>query len=447
MRLPDPQRSYAVLIGTSTYRSPELSDLPAVRNNLDGLSNVLTNPGLGGLPAHRCIVLPDPTDVRTVYRTLHQYATATEDTLLVYFAGHGLTTPVRNELYLSLSDADPQALRVSALPFDVIREVLGDSPATNRVLILDCCYSGRVTEEYMSSADEAILSQLGIEGTYILTSAPATSIALAPAGAAYTAFTGELLTLLRTGIPDGPTLLTFATIYRRLLHTMTTRGLPRPGQRGTGTVDQLALTRNPAHPANPPPAPAAGPAAPHLDSDAPLDHGVEFRESLLRKSGSIASAIVGGLFGAMFIFSYFALSAEDAFSNNSWILLAILFPIGPLVSAYEVFEVLNRMRLVIDGAGITKHYDLGKKRMRVHLPWSELSTVEIHRRDTALLLVCAPKPGSALPADEQAEKLWSEGLRRFVVIDVTTLGGSPDAVSAALARYSGGRYRTENSSL
>ena len=51
MRLPDPQRSYAVLIGTSTYRSAELADLPAVRNNVEGLAEVLTDPTTGGVTA------------------------------------------------------------------------------------------------------------------------------------------------------------------------------------------------------------------------------------------------------------------------------------------------------------------------------------------------------------------------------------------------------------
>jgi len=44
VRLPDPERSYAVLIGTASYRSPELTDLPAVTNNLDELAEVLTDP-------------------------------------------------------------------------------------------------------------------------------------------------------------------------------------------------------------------------------------------------------------------------------------------------------------------------------------------------------------------------------------------------------------------
>ncbi len=158
-RLPDPQRSYAVLIGTSVYQSATLDDLPAVRNNLADLAAILTDPTLGGMPIERCVVIPDPTDARTAYRVVRQHANAAEDTLLVYFAGHGLTGP-RNELYLSLADTDPDELKVSALAYELIRDVLADSPAANRVFILDCCFSGRAIAD-MSGSEETILGQMG----------------------------------------------------------------------------------------------------------------------------------------------------------------------------------------------------------------------------------------------------------------------------------------------
>src|SRR5205823_1346205 len=94
--LPDPGRSRAVLIGASTYR--HLEDLPAVRNNLAGFRDVLVAPALGGLPADNCTVVAEPARPVDVYRTLRQHAKAAEDTLLVYFVGHGRTGR-RNELF------------------------------------------------------------------------------------------------------------------------------------------------------------------------------------------------------------------------------------------------------------------------------------------------------------------------------------------------------------
>jgi hypothetical protein len=239
VRLPVRARSYAVLIGTSHYRSAELVDLPAVATNLADLADVLTDPALGWLDRDRCVVIEDATDVRAVYRILRTYAEATEDTLLVYFAGHGRVGP-RNELFLGLTDTDPDELPVSALAYDLVRDVLADSPAANRVVVLDCCFSGRAVVDMAGD----LMGQLGVTGTYVLAATPPNAVALAPLGARHTAFTGLLLALLRTGVPDAPALLSLAVIHRELLHAAVERGLPRPQQRGTGTSQHLALTRN-----------------------------------------------------------------------------------------------------------------------------------------------------------------------------------------------------------
>ncbi|GAA4531975.1 caspase family protein [Amycolatopsis samaneae] len=254
MRLPDPEHSYAVLIGASTYASDELPDVPAVRNNLAGLAAALTDPGRGGLRREHCVTLGDPTTVRETYRVLRAHAERAEDTFVVYFAGHGLTGPKHHELYLALSDTGLDELPVSALSFELIRSVFNDCPASNRVLILDCCFSGRAVRDFMAKPEEMFLGQVEIAGTYTLASVPANALALAPPDETYTLFTGELIRLLDEGVRGGPELLTLGEIYRGLRKTMSGRGLPLPEQRGTGTADFLALTRNPAH--GNPPAPA-----------------------------------------------------------------------------------------------------------------------------------------------------------------------------------------------
>ena len=244
VRLPDPRRSYAVLIGNSTYASAELDDLPAVASNLTGLAQVLTDPALGAFPPDRCIVVPDPASAREAYRTLREYAALAEDTLLVYWAGHGGPGP-RDELYLSVIDTDTGELPVSALPVGHVREAILHSPAAHRVLMLDSCLSGRAVP--MGGVTEELLGQPAIGDDYILVSAPPRSISLFPPEQTYTAFTGALISLMRNGVPDGPEFLTFATIYSQLLYVLASRGLPRLQQFGTGNAGQLALTRNPAY--------------------------------------------------------------------------------------------------------------------------------------------------------------------------------------------------------
>nr|WP_052478632.1 LytR C-terminal domain-containing protein [Kibdelosporangium sp. MJ126-NF4]CEL19627.1 protein kinase-like protein [Kibdelosporangium sp. MJ126-NF4]CTQ94573.1 protein kinase-like protein [Kibdelosporangium sp. MJ126-NF4] len=243
-RLPDPDRSHAVLIGASKYQSPNLPDLPAVKNNLEGMVAALTDERWGGFRRDHCSMIGDSAVARGAYLLLREQAARAEDTFVVYFAGHGLTGQAHNDLYLALGDTETNALGLSALSFELIREVFLDCPAVNRVLILDCCYSGRAARGFMG---EPTLGQVEIAGTYTLTSVPPNSLSLAPVGANYTAFTEELLGLFEQGIPDGPELLSLRTLYAHLARRLTSKGYPTPGQRGTDSTDQLALARNPAH--------------------------------------------------------------------------------------------------------------------------------------------------------------------------------------------------------
>ncbi|OOC03536.1 caspase family protein, partial [Amycolatopsis azurea] len=212
MRLPAPDRSYAVLVGASRYHDADLPNLPAVSNNVTTLASALTNPDYGGFAADHCAIVSNPANVRAMYRRLRQSANLATDTLLVYFAGHGLLGPVKQDLYLALPDTDIGELEVSALPFDIVRQIFLNSKAKNRILILDCCFSGRAVHDVMATKTDAVLGQAEIAGTYTLASVPGNALSLAPAGEQFTVFTGVLLDLLNEGIPAGPELLSLGTV-------------------------------------------------------------------------------------------------------------------------------------------------------------------------------------------------------------------------------------------
>jgi len=86
---PDPRRSYAVLIGTSTFASAGLADLPAVAGNLTGLAGVLTDPALAGSASTMHRPGGRAPSAGTADQTLRECAARAEDTLLIYWAGHG----------------------------------------------------------------------------------------------------------------------------------------------------------------------------------------------------------------------------------------------------------------------------------------------------------------------------------------------------------------------
>jgi hypothetical protein len=233
-----------VLVGASRFASAGLADLPAVAGNLTGLAGVLTDPALGAFPPGRCIVVPDPASAETADRTLREYAARAEDTLLVYWAGHGGRGPA-GELFLSVANTGTGEPPASSLAISRVRDVLLHSRAAHRILILDCCLSGRTPP--VSAITEALSGQAAVKGAYTLVSASPSPFHFSPPGTMYTALTGTLIGILRNGMPDGPEFLTFAAIYGQLLYVLASRGLSLPRQFGTGAAGQVALTRNPAH--------------------------------------------------------------------------------------------------------------------------------------------------------------------------------------------------------
>ncbi|MFF7634617.1 caspase domain-containing protein [Kitasatospora sp. NPDC008050] len=242
VRRADPARSRIVLIGTPAYLDPGLPDVPVIDNNAIDLAVVLTDPALGGFLPEHCAVAPPGVGVEQVGDLLMRAAEEAEDLLLFYYSGHGLLGPRRHELYLSLAGTRPDRLAFTALPFDAMRDACLASRATNRVVILDSCFSGRAIGETLAA--DAVLGQLDVTGTYTLASAPANRTALALPGEEHTAFTERLLHLLRTGSPAAGPLLSLGDIYRHLRVRLRSEGLPEPQQRGTETADLLGLTRN-----------------------------------------------------------------------------------------------------------------------------------------------------------------------------------------------------------
>ncbi len=268
--LPDPDTSRAVLIGTSRYTDPGLTNLPAVAENLTDLARLLRDPGIWGLPKTNCTVISNPATAAEVMDPIIQAAAQASDTLLVYYAGHGLVARRDAELHLALTSSRPNAAH-TALPYTTIRDELLDTRARRQVVILDCCYSGRALGR-MAPDDAATLlaDEAAIEGTYLIAAAAETRTALSVPGETHTAFTAELLTTLRGGIPGQGPHLDLDTLYRHIETTLRAKQRPLPQRRIRNTADRLAFHNRahaPTRPAPTPtasePAPSAGPPRPH----------------------------------------------------------------------------------------------------------------------------------------------------------------------------------------
>lgn len=242
--LPDGTASRAVLIGVYAYES--LDDLPAVRANLVGLQAALTNEELSELPAEHCVVLEQPANARVVLDQVRDSARQATDTLVVYFAGHGAPDRVSGELCLALPDSDPE-FAYTMLRYDDIRRLVLDPSvrARRKVVILDCCYSGRALSGWMDA--ERVADQTMVEGSCVLTASAETRKAVAPPGERYTAFSAELIRTLSDGVVGGPELLDMETVYGQVRRALEAKTRPVPQQRNRNTGGLITLVRNAAY--------------------------------------------------------------------------------------------------------------------------------------------------------------------------------------------------------
>ncbi|WP_051951599.1 caspase family protein [Actinacidiphila yeochonensis] len=252
-RFPEPAGSRAVLLGAGRYPSGSgLHALPAVAANLADLAAALTDPRTGTLAPDHCTVVAEPLTPGGIGDAVARAAATATDLLLVYYSGHGLVDD-RGRLHLALSTTDPDRLRWTAVPFDVLREEIADSAAAVRVLVLDCCFSGRAIHA-MADHHGVITGQIDVAGTYTLTSSAANAPSHAPVGATHTSFTEALLTGLASPEP-----LTLDELFTHVYGHLAARGLPRPQRRAVNAAGALALSKGSLAGTAPPPAVSRGP--------------------------------------------------------------------------------------------------------------------------------------------------------------------------------------------
>lgn len=242
--MPDRSRSRAILIGVSAFGHSALRDVPAAANSLRGMYEALVD--LGGWPAERIEVLDNPSDCRKVGSLISDLARGTDETLLMYYVGHGLIASTSAQsLCLAMADTDPAHPEKWGIEYSLIKEAFRDSPATAKIAILDCCFSGRAID---ALSGDGLSTLAEAWGTYTLTACDTDHTAkvppLAQQAAAYTLFTGALLEVLHEGVPNQQDVLTLAAIYPEVRNRLLARGLPCPNKSATNTAEHHPFAVN-----------------------------------------------------------------------------------------------------------------------------------------------------------------------------------------------------------
>jgi Effector Associated Constant Component 1/Caspase domain len=246
--------SRAVLIGVSHYTGFPV--IPAARNSLQSMRDLLSDRGLGGWAPEQVTVIPDPASAASLAIQVADLAEATTGVFLLYYVGHGVLS-ARGELCLTVTSTRADRPKVSGLPWADVADVLRDCPARMRLVILDCSFAGRAIEAPAVEGGPGPAGISGVEGVYTLTATAGHRTAHVPSpdqqDLACTSFTGVLRDLIRVGIPGKPPCLTLSDIYPVLRAQLLAKGLPVPYQRGIACerrfgVRRKSAVRRPAHP-------------------------------------------------------------------------------------------------------------------------------------------------------------------------------------------------------
>lgn len=243
----DSSTSHVILIGTSECVKDleNLPPLPAVKRNIEKLSEIFRDSSIIKLHNPTITTLLNPGSVDDLGESIVNIAREAFDTLILYYAGHGIKASQSRGLFLATTKTTEANCQYNGFNFDIIRHAVNESPAKVKILIIDSCFSGEIAGDEMGSAKSLLASNMELRGTYSIASSPANRKSIARTGAEYTAFSGILIDVLTNGVSSGGEELTIEDVYREVERIVLAQPeLPRPQRRVMLDGDKIPIARN-----------------------------------------------------------------------------------------------------------------------------------------------------------------------------------------------------------
>jgi hypothetical protein len=198
-------RRLAMIIATYEYQDSALRQLTAPAHDAEALATVLKDPAIAGYDVTTLINQPHHRVGEAIgdfYRDRRR-----DDLTLLYFSGHGLKDD-DGRLYLAMANTRRDSLLFTALAAEQIDQAMEGCVSRQKVLILDCCYSGAFPAGRIPKTDTAVhtLERFQGRGRTVLTASDATQYSFegnqAHGQAAQSVFTRYLVEGLREGSAD-----------------------------------------------------------------------------------------------------------------------------------------------------------------------------------------------------------------------------------------------------
>jgi len=194
----------ALIVGVADYQT--ISPLPpAIREDAAGLATMLRSPRCG-YPAARVRSLIDAQATRqAIIDALDGLGrdAAEQDTVVLYFSGHGAPGPAGADSYLLAHDTDLDKLDQTGISSATLTEKLAAIKSARLIVLLDACHAGgaadlkAASEKHVSLASVFDSKKLATiaegDGKVILSSCKASEVSLVLTGDKNSLFTKHLL--------------------------------------------------------------------------------------------------------------------------------------------------------------------------------------------------------------------------------------------------------------
>lgn len=164
-------KTWAALVGINTYTDPYITDLSVCVDDVSAVHGLLSPDYAVARLLTDSSPAGSPTRSQILGALSSMSQNASEDDLLVfYFSGHGMTKD--GESYLLPSDASLSALKHTAIAMRDVHELMEQSHARAKVLILDACHSGASLGKAASTMTSAFMQRVfnNAEGMAVLAS-------------------------------------------------------------------------------------------------------------------------------------------------------------------------------------------------------------------------------------------------------------------------------------
>ncbi len=247
----DKQSTYVLLIGAANYPNWPQMNIPNVHVNLQELASLLSDPDYCGIPSEKITIIQDE-DVENTSSAIYDFFDGIQTrnaTVILYYSGHGLQSiKAMDDLFLATKNIRENKFESSAIRISELRKLFSDCAAARKILLLDCCYAGKITKGFLSDdASDTVAKLNEFEGTYIMAASSEYERARFDADDpnSPTKFTGKFVDVIKNGIDTDDEYCTLGSIYNQIrISFLTQKDAPKPVQVEQNNIANFPIFKN-----------------------------------------------------------------------------------------------------------------------------------------------------------------------------------------------------------